>query len=66
MPIGSPGFRQAIHEYLDRNLQILEQTGIDILLGLPCDAVMTPEPDAVPARHLMKSLDSSNAGHRWF
>src|SRR4029077_6152211 len=42
MPLGST-FREAIHEYLDKNHQHWSRFGIDILMGLPTDAVMTPE-----------------------
>ena len=62
MPAGSR-FRQAIHEYLDRNGKHWSKFGIDILLGLPCDAVMTPEQMQFLPDNLMKSLDSSSAGH---
>src|SRR5437868_13686709 len=42
MPLGTR-FRQAIHEYLEANGKQWSELGIDILLGKPCDAVMTPE-----------------------
>ena len=63
MPPGSR-FRQAIHEYLDRNGEVWSKLGIDILLGLPCDAVMTPEQMQFLPDNLMKSLDSGNGSHR--
>ena len=63
MPKGSR-FRQAIHEYLDKNGKYWSELGIDILLGQPCDAVMTAEQMQFLPDNLMKSLDSSNANHR--
>ena len=59
MPAGSR-FRQAIHEYLDRNGKDWSKLSIDILLGLPCDAVMKPEQMQFLPDNLMKSLDSSD------
>ncbi len=60
-PVMPPGttFRQAIHQYLDQNGQRWSELGIDILLGLPCDAVMTVEQMQFLPDNLMKSLDSS-------
>ena len=63
MPAGSR-FRQAIHEYLDKNGKNWSKLGIDILLGQPCDAVMTPEQMQFLPDNLMKSLNSSTAGKR--
>lgn len=59
MPAGSR-FRQAIHQYLDKNRKDWSKLGIDILLGQPCDAVMTAEQMQFLPDNLMKSLDSSN------
>lgn len=59
MPVGSR-FRQAIHEYLDKNNKDWSKLGIDILLGQPCDVVMTAEQMQFLPDNLMKSLDSSN------
>lgn len=59
MPAGSR-FRQAIHQYLDKNGKDWSKLGIDILLGLPCDAVMTAEQMQFLPDNLMKSLDSSD------
>lgn len=59
MPVGSR-FRQAIHQYLDKNNKYWSKLGIDILLGQPCDIVMTPEQMQFLPNNLMKSLDSSN------
>jgi hypothetical protein len=59
MPEGSR-FRQAIHQYLDKNGKYWSKLGIDILLGQPCDAVMTPEQMQFLPDNFMKSLDSSD------
>lgn len=59
MPVGSR-FRQAIHQYLDRNNKNWSKLGIDILLGKPCDVVMTAEQMQFLPDNLMKSLDSSS------
>ena len=59
MPLGST-FRQAIHHYLDKNNKHWSKLGIDILMGQPCDAVMTAEQMQFLPDNLMKSLDSSN------
>ncbi|MFZ1305884.1 MAG: DUF4105 domain-containing protein [Ferruginibacter sp.] len=59
MPVGSR-FRQAIHQYLDKNNKDWSKLGIDILLGQPCDGVMTAADMQFLPDNLMKSLDSSN------
>ncbi len=59
MPVGSR-FRQAIHQYLDKNNKGWSKLGIDILLGQPCDRIMTPENMQFLPDNLMKSLDSSS------
>ncbi len=59
MPAGSR-FRQAIHQYLDKNGKDWSKLGIDILLGQPCDGMMTAEQMQFLPDNLMKSLDSSN------
>jgi len=59
MPSGST-FRQAIYFCLNRNDQQWSKLGIDILLGKPCDAVMTPEQMDFLPENLMKSLDSAD------
>lgn len=59
MPKGSR-FRQAIHQYLDKNGKDWSKLGIDILLGQPCDAVMTAEQMQFLPDNLMRSLDSSD------
>ena len=58
MPIGNT-FRLAIHEYLDKNNQYWSRLGIDVLMGLPTDGVMTAEQMQFLPDNLMKSLDSS-------
>ncbi len=63
MPVGT-SFRQAIHEYLDKNGKYWSELGIDILLGQPCDAGMTAEQMQFLPDNLMKSLDSSNSNHQ--
>ena len=52
-------FRQAIHEYLDRNQKDWSKLGIDLLLGAPTDAVMTTTQAQFLPDYLMKSFDSS-------
>ena len=59
MPAGST-FRNAIHQYLDKNGKDWSKLGIDILMGVHTDAVMTPEQMQFLPDNLMKSLDSSN------
>jgi len=59
MPVGSR-FRQAIHQYLDKNNKDWSKLGIDILLGQPCDVVMTAEQMQFLPDNLMISLDSSD------
>lgn len=63
MPAGSR-FREAIHEYLDRNGKAWSKLGIDILLGLPCDARMSPEDMQFLPNNLMTSIDSSNSNYQ--
>ena len=60
MPKGSR-FRQAIHQYLDKNNKDWSKLGIDILLGQPCDAVMTTAQMQFLPDNLMKGLDSSKS-----
>lgn len=56
-------FRQAIHQYLDKNGKDWSKLGIDLLLGAPTDAVMSiPQTQFLPDI-LMKTLDSSNTNH---
>jgi len=59
MPTGTT-FRQAIHQYLNKNNKDWSKLGIDILLGAPTDAVMTTEQMQFLPDNLMKSLDSGN------
>ena len=63
MPAGTR-FRQAIHEYLDKNNKHWSKLGIDILLGAPTDAVMTTAQSQFLPDNLMKSLDNTNAGNQ--
>jgi hypothetical protein len=57
MPVGTT-FRQAIHLYLDRNNKDWCKLGIDLLLGKPCDAVMTTEQSQFLPDNLMVTFDS--------
>jgi hypothetical protein len=59
MPEGTK-FRQAIHEYLDKNDKEWDKLGIDILLGAPTDAVMTTEQQQFLPDNLMKAFDSTD------
>jgi hypothetical protein len=59
MPAGTT-FRQAIHEYLDKNNKDWSKLGIDILLATPTDAVMTATQSQFLPDNLMKAFDSSN------
>ena len=59
MPQGTR-FRQAIHQYLDKNNKQWSKLGIDILLGVPTDAVMTTAQSQFLPENLMKAFDSSN------
>lgn len=59
MPVGTT-FRQAIYQYLDKGKQPWSKLGIDILLGKPCDGVMTAEQMQFLPDNLMISLDSAN------
>ncbi len=59
MPPGTT-FRQAIYQYLDRGDKQWSKLGIDILLGQPCDRVMTAQQMQFLPDNLMKSLDSAN------
>ncbi|MBC7888840.1 MAG: DUF4105 domain-containing protein [Ferruginibacter sp.] len=65
-PVMPPGtrFRQAIHQYLDKNGKYWSKLGIDLLLGAPTDAVMTTAGSQFLPDNLMKSLDSSNQDHQ--
>lgn len=58
MPQGTT-FRQAIHQYLDKNDKEWDKLGIDILLGAPLDAVMSTEQQQFLPDNLMKAFDSS-------
>lgn len=53
-------FRNAIHQYLDRNDKEWSKLGIDILLGAPTDRVMDSMEVQFLPNNLMTALDSSN------
>lgn len=57
MPEGTR-FREAIHLYLDKGQQYWSKLGIDILLGAPTDAVMSPAQQQFLPDNLMYSVDS--------
>ncbi|HTB52484.1 MAG TPA: DUF4105 domain-containing protein [Ferruginibacter sp.] len=57
MPAGTT-FRQAIHLYLDRNNKAWSKLGIDLMLGKPCDAVMTTAQSQFLPDNLMVTFDS--------
>jgi len=57
MPAGTT-FRQAIHLYLDRNNKDWCKLGIDLMLGKPCDAVMTTAQSQFLPDNLMTTFDS--------
>ena len=59
MPVGTT-FRQAIYQYLDKGKQCWSKLGIDILLGQPCDGVMTAAQMQFLPDNLMISLDSAS------
>ena len=63
MPEGTR-FRQAIHQYLDNNNQHWSKLGIDLLLGVPTDAVMTTAQSQFLPDNLMKAFDSTNTNHQ--
>ncbi len=52
-------FRNAIHQYLDKNNKTWSKLGIDILLGAKTDAVMTVEQQKFLPENLMHALDST-------
>ncbi|MDO9374830.1 MAG: DUF4105 domain-containing protein [Ferruginibacter sp.] len=64
MPEGTR-FRQAIHQYLDQNGKPWSKLGIDLLLGLPTDAIMSVTQSQFLPDNLMKTLDSSNEQREW-
>jgi Domain of unknown function (DUF4105) len=59
MPLGTT-FRNAIYQYLDKNEKEWSKLSIDLLLGRPCDAVMTAEQMQFLPDNLMISLDSAS------
>ena len=56
----STTFRNAIHQYLDSGEQFWSKLGIDLLLGLPTDKVMTAAEQEFLPNNLMGSLDKEN------
>ena len=62
MPVGKR-FREAIHEYLEKNNKHWSKLGIDILLGGPTDAIMTDNQDQFLPDNLMISLTETNKEH---
>lgn len=58
MPSGTR-FREAIHAYLDNGKQYWSKLGIDILLGMPTDRIMTPSEQQFLPDNLMLALDQS-------
>lgn len=59
VPAGTT-FRNAIHQYLNRNDKEWSKLGIDILLGAPTDRVMDSLEVQFLPNNLMTALDSSN------
>lgn len=57
-------FRNAIHEYLDRNHKSWSKLGIDILLGSPLDRDMTNRETMFLPDNLMKGFDSATIGNQ--
>ena len=51
-------FRQAIHQYLEKGDKSWSQLGIDLVLGLPTDKIMTAEEQEFLPDNLMKAVDS--------
>lgn len=51
-------FRQAIHQYLEKGDKYWSQLGIDLVLGLPTDKIMTAEEQEFLPDNLMKAVDS--------
>ncbi len=58
MPVNTT-FRNAIHQYLDKNNDPWSKLGIDILLGAKTDAIMTITQQKFLPDNLMHSLDST-------
>lgn len=51
-------FRQAIHQYLEKGNKSWSQLGIDLVLGLPTDKIMTAEEQEFLPDNLMQAVDS--------
>ncbi len=58
-------FRNAIHQYLDKNRMPWSKLGIDILLGAPTDKKMTVNTALFLPDNLMKTLDNSNESKQY-
>lgn len=57
-------FRDAIHDYLDRNEKSWSKLGIDILLGSRLDRIMTNKEVAFLPDYLLQTFDSVTIGGR--
>ena len=60
MPVQTT-FRQAIHQYLDSGHQYWSKLGIDVLLGLPTDKIMTASEQEFLPDNLMFSLEKEKS-----
>ena len=60
MPVQTT-FRKAIHQYLDSGHQYWSKLGIDILLGLPTDKIMTASEQEFLPDNLMLSLEKEKS-----
>ncbi len=54
-------FRQAIHQYLDNGHQYWSKLGIDLILGLPTDKIMTATEQGFLPNNLMVSLEKEKS-----
>ena len=54
----STTYRNAIHQYLDKGGQKWSELGIDILLGMPTDKIMTASEQQFLPDNLMTTIDS--------
>ena len=51
-------FRQSIHQYLEKGGKLWSELGIDLVLGLPTDKIMTAEEQEFLPDNLMRAVDS--------
>ncbi len=61
LPVVMPAnttYRKAIHQYLDKGGQKWSELGIDILLGMPTDKIMTASEQQFLPDNLMTTIDS--------